>query len=192
MSSLQPWQWETEYLLDDLTLLINTDTGGHGEFLDLQASLVQGPSLNLLFSQLVDDLDSLFYTNKKGLSTDKEDSTVTLEEILFQAISSVACFSGCFSTGDSAQTNTASSPHQKSSSRPVSKLMLVGTHRDLVSEEEFKRKDQLFQQRLCNTPFYERGLVEYASEDQLMLAVSGGEEEIEDPWSLGEGYREEF
>ena len=166
-----------ECLLDSLTILINTDTGGQGEFLDLQASLVQGPSLNLLFSRLVDDLDSVFqvyYTNKEGVSTDKEDSTMTLKEVIFQTMSSVACFSGCFSAaGDSAQASA--------SSQPVSKLLLVGTHRDLVSEEDFRKKDQLLQQRIRNTPFYDKGIVEFASEGQLMLAVdnmNGGEDEI--------------
>ena len=43
---------EIKYLLEDTILLINNDTGGHAEFLDLQAALVQGPSFNLLFSRL--------------------------------------------------------------------------------------------------------------------------------------------
>lgn len=58
-----------EYFLDDITLLIGTDTGRHAEFLDMQASLVQCPSFNLLCCQLVDDLDSKFevwYTNEDG------------------------------------------------------------------------------------------------------------------------------
>ena len=46
-------QWDkVKFMLDDLILLINTDTGGQAEFLSLQASLVLGPSLNLLYLSL--------------------------------------------------------------------------------------------------------------------------------------------
>ena len=116
---------------------------------------------------------SITVKRKAYLATDKEDSTMTLEEVIFQTMSSFACFSGCFSANDSAQAGVAG--------QSVSKLLLVGTHRDLVSEEEFRKKDQLLQQRIQNTPFYDKGLVEFASEGQLMLAVdnmNGGEDEI--------------
>ena len=36
-------------LLDGMILLINSDMGGQAEFLDLQAALVLGPSLNFLY-----------------------------------------------------------------------------------------------------------------------------------------------
>ncbi len=173
---LDYWE-EVQYLLEDTILLINNDTGGHAEFLDLQASLIQGPSFNLLFSRLVDDLDSLFkiyYTNEEGESTDKEDSTMTVEEVLFQALSSIACFSGAFTGKDS----TPSEEARKS----MSKVMFVGTHRDMVSEEEFKAKDEHLRKKIENTEFYKKGVVQYASEDQLMLAVdnmNGNKTEIE-------------
>ncbi len=169
---------EVKYLLEDTILLINNDTGGHAEFLDLQASLVQGPSFNLLFSRLVDDLDSLFkiyYTNEEGMSTDREDSTMTVEEVMYQALASIACFSGAFST---TEDDTPSEEARKSKS----KVMFVGTHRDMVSEEEFKAKDEHLREKIENTEFYKKGIIEYASENQLMLAVdnmNGGQVEIE-------------
>ena len=56
-------EWDkVKYLLEGLILLINTDTGSQAEFLDLQASLVLGPSLNLLYRRLVDELHSQFET----------------------------------------------------------------------------------------------------------------------------------
>ena len=175
--------WETiKFLLDDLILLINTDTGGQAEFLDLQAALVQGPSFNLLFSRLVDKLDSqfkMYYTNAEGVSTAKEDSTMTLEELLFQVLASIACFSGCFSEGEDPLPEESSI--NKFPRLAKSKVMFVGTHRDLVSEEEFKTKDRALQDVIKNTEFYKRGIVEFALEDQLMLAadnMSGGEDEI--------------
>ena len=171
--------WDkVKYTLDNFTLVINTDIGGQAEFMDLQASLIQGSSLNLLFSRLVDPLDHQFdeyFTNEKGESTEKERSIMTVEEVLFQALSSIACFSDCFSE----EASPEASPQEDKSQ---SKVMFVGTYRDQVTEEEFKRKDQLLQKKIRDTEFFKRGIVEFAGEDQLMLAVDnmeGGEDEIE-------------
>ena len=177
--AMETEDWDkVKYLLEDTILVINTDTGGHAEFLDLQASLVQGPSFNLLFSRLVDQLDSLFkiyYTNEEGVSTDMEDSTMTVEEVLFQALSSIACFSGSFSDENSKL------PHESLPKQSKSKVMFVGTHRDMVSEEEFREKDELLRKKIESTEFYNRDIIEFAAEDQLMLAVdnmNGDQDEI--------------
>ena len=138
----------------------------------------RGSSLNLLFSRLVDPLDHQFdeyFTNEKGESTEKERSIMTVEEVLFQALSSIACFSDCFSE----EASPEASPQEDKSQ---SKVMFVGTYRDQVTEEEFKRKDQLLQKKIRDTEFFKRGIVEFAGEDQLMLAVDnmeGGKDEIE-------------
>ena len=175
-------QWDAvQYLLEDIILLIHTDTGGQAEFMDLHASLVQGPSFNLLYSRLVDHLDSQFkvhYTNEEGVSTEEEDSTMTVAEVQFQALASIACFSGCFSGGVSAPSEGAN----KLSAGSMSKVMFVGTHRDMVTESDFREKDRLLQQKIKNTEFYDKGIVEFASDDQLMLAVnnwSGDQDEID-------------
>ena len=183
-------QWDAvQYLLEDIILLIHTDTGGQAEFMDLHASLVQGPSFNLLYSRLVDHLDSQFkvhYTNEEGVSTEEEDSTMTVAEVQFQALASIACFSGCFSGGVSAPSEGA----HKLSAGSKSKVMFVGTHRDQVTESEFKEKDRLLQQKVKNTEFYDKGIVEFASDDQLMLAVnnwSGDQDEIDGIRAVLEG-----
>ena len=168
-----------KYLLEDLILIINTDTGGQAEFLDLHASLVSGPSFNLFFSRLVDKLDSMFkiyYTHETGISTPEEHSTMTVEEVMFQALASVACFSGSFSGPD----NTSSAATAKINY--LSKVMFVGTHRDLVSDEEFKERDDVLKKRIKDTEFYKKDMIEFASEDHLMFAVnnlSGNQDEID-------------
>ena len=170
---------KVKYLLEDLILIINTDTGGQAEFLDLHASLVSGPSFNLFFSRLVDKLDSMFkiyYTHETGISTPEEDSTMTVEEVMFQALASVACFSGSFSSPD----NTSSAATVKINS--LSKVMFVGTHRDLVSDEDFKERDDILKKRIKDTEFYKKDMIEFASEDHLMFAVnnlSGHRDEID-------------
>ena len=158
-------------LLEDMVLLINTDTGGQAEFLDLHSSLVDGPSLNLLFHKLTDDLDKVFetyYTDENGKSTKKMNSTLTVEEVLFQALSSISCFSGCFHD-DKKETITPS----KLSSNSQSKVMFIGTHQDRInSVEEFQDKDKLLQDKIQNTEFFEKDIVEYASPGQLMFSVN--------------------
>ena len=176
---------EVKYILEDLTLLINTDTGGQAEFLDLHASLVQGPSFNLLFSRLVDELDSqfeMYYTNEDGVSTEKEESTMTVEEVLFQALSSIACFSGTFCDDDDTPSGEASNMQLKTPRHSKSKVMFVGTHADQVSKEELEKKDKLLQKKIRNTEFFGKGIIEFASEDQLMLSVdnmNGSEDEMD-------------
>ena len=104
----------------------------------MQAALVQEPSLNL---RQVDNLYSqfeIYYTNQEGVSTAKEDSIMTVEQVLFQCLASVASFSGTFGNDegkDASISNVAGKKHCKS------KLLFVGTYRDKVSQEEFERKD---------------------------------------------------
>ncbi len=82
-------------LLEDVIYLITTDHGGQTEFLDLMSSrFLMGPSLNLIFSRLTDSFDQvykIYSTDEEGVGTDKEDSIVTLEEITFQTLASIAC-----------------------------------------------------------------------------------------------------
>ena len=170
--AVQSGNTDIQKLLDDMILLINTDTGGQAEFLDLHASLVDGPSLNLLFHRLNDDLDKVFktyYTDNNGTSTEKVDSTLTVEEVLFQALSSIACFSGCF-LDDDCQSRETSTKNMSRNSR--SKVMFVGTHRDKVTDDEFKQKNQLLRNKIECTDFFDKDIVKYASPGQLMLSVN--------------------
>ena len=168
--AIESEDWNTiEYVLKDMTLMINTDTGGHAEFLDLHSSLVHGPSLNLLFSSLKDSLHDYFdihYTDEDGKSTEPVDSDMTVEEVLFQALSSIACF-GC----------------SKKAEGGTSKVMFVGTHKDDVLPEDFDKKDRLLQNTMKATAFYDKDFIEFFSKDQLMLKVDnmkGGQDEIDE------------
>ena len=175
-----------KFLLDGMILLINSDMGGQAEFLDLQAALVLGPSLNFLYFRLVDELNRTFetyYTNKEGVSSKKECSTATVEQVLMQALSAVTCLGQSYWDEED---STAGSPDASS---VQSKVLIVGTHRDCVSEEELQRKDGLLRERIEST-FFGRKIVEYASERRLMLAVdnmNGEKEEIDEVREIVEG-----
>ena len=177
--ALESENWdEVKLMLDDLILLISTDTGGQAEFLDMQAPLVQGPSFNLLFTRLEYELDraiKMYYTDEEGVDTPEEDSTMTEEELIFQTLSTIAYCGGVFDDEDSASDQS----HKDFSQ---SKVMFVGTFLD-IARDKFKKKDELLQQLIRNTEFYSstNDMIEYASEEDLMLAVDnmhGEDEEI--------------
>ena len=162
---------QLKQMLDGFTLVINSDTGGHAEFLDLHGALVSGPSLNLLFRRLTDKLDSTFnfsFTNKAGISTAEKRSTLTVEEVIFQSLASIASFSSTDPTRNATQQS--------------SKVLIVGSYRDQVSYEEFKKEDQHLQEKIKSTDFYDKSMVLFAAENQLMLEVDnffGNEEEVD-------------
>ena len=170
----------------DTILLTNTDTGGHAEFLDLQAALVQGPSLNLLYRRLIDNLDSefeVYFTNEEGESSEKYDSVMTAGEVLFQSLSTIACYGDVFSEAEEPSSEAANASSSMPKKLSESKVLFIGTHRDLVSEEDFKEKDALLQKRVKATEFYKKDVIEFIAEDQLMFPVnnmSGDTEEIEE------------
>ena len=154
---------DLQKLLDYMILLINTDTGGQAEFLDLHSSLVDGPSLNLLFHRLQDDLHSVFetyYTYDDGSSTRPVESTLTVEEVLFQALSSIACFSGCFLEDENPQEKDSI---QSKVNKSKSKVMFVGTHRDEVPDEaDFIKKDDALKMKIEDTKFFDKNIIKYA------------------------------
>ena len=171
--------WDTlKYVLDDTIYLINTDTGGQTEFLELMSRFILGPALNLIFCRLTDSLEDMYKiyaTNEKGDSTKEEDSAVKLEDIIFQALASITCMEV---------------PHQpkvkenEDAQVPIatSKAMFVGTFRDEVSPQQFLTRDEILRRKIERTEFYKKGIVEYASKDHLMLALdnkSGGQDEVD-------------
>ena len=168
---------KVKHLLEDLILIINSDMGGQAEFLALYGSLVSGPSFNLLFRRLTDKLEEAFqvyYTDEHGKSTERVRSPMTVEEVVFQALASIAGYGGSFSDDKSV---------------PKSKVMFVGTHLDWVTDAkiaaEVRERDELLKQKVKQSAFYKkRGecLVEFASYDKLTFEVNnqtGEDDEIE-------------
>ena len=176
--------WDTiKYLLEDTMYLINTDTGGQTEFLDLMSRFLMGPALNLIISRLTDSLDQvykIYCTNKDGVSTEEEDSTVTLEEVIFQALASIACMETSYDSDQiSNDSEKGDDVHIPAS---ASKAMFVGTFKDKVSDEEFEEKDKILRKKIEQTEFYSKRIVVYASDKHLILPLDnlkGGQEEVD-------------
>ncbi len=169
-------------LLEDVIYLITTDHGGQTEFLDLMSRILMGPSLNLIFSRLTDPLDKvykIYATNEEGVSTNKENSIVTLEEVIFQTLASIACMEATSEENISAVQS--SHLNHNSDNCCSSKAMFVGTFKDKVSERQYVQRDKQLRKKIEQTEFFRKGIIEYANEDYITLPVdnrSGTKEEI--------------
>ena len=169
--------WESlKCELEDIILLSSADTGGHGEFLDMHPALINGPSFNLIFNRLTDELSEpfkVYYTDEDHTSTEEKVSDSTVEEVMFHILSNIACF------GESHCTHETTSEDFKL----TSKIMFVGTFKDQVSDEEFKRKDVELQRQIKGTAFFKDVMFANHDKGQLMLKVnnkSKGEAEVEE------------
>ena len=177
--------WATiKYLLEDTMYLINTDTGGQTEFLDLMSRFLMGPALNLIVSRLTDPLNQeykIYCTNEEGVSTEEEDSVVTLEEVIFQALASIACMETSYES-DVTSKDSEKGDDDVHIPATSSKAMFVGTFRDKVSEKVFKEKDRILSAKIKQTEFYSRGIVMRASPEHLILPLdnqAGGQDEVD-------------
>jgi GTPase SAR1 family protein len=184
---------EIKFLFENTALLNMSDTGGQPEFMDMLPALVIGPALYLLFCKLNQPLQSHYtisYLNPSSCeSTIPVKSSYTVEEVMFQALSAITCLStpnqhvsGPPSVDESTTDSTASSVlGSQPSASTKSKAFIVGTHKDLVSEEEIEAFDADIQKRLRATDFFNKDVIQFASENRLVLTVdnkSGGAEEI--------------
>lgn len=166
MTALDAHDWDkVESLLESTVLLINTDVHGQSQFLTLPAAFSMGPSITLLFRRLIDSLDS--HLDIPSGKCSEEHSTLTVEEILFQTLSSISYYSHAFSNLDK-----MNSKERVSVNNVCDKVLFVGTYRDQVSIEEFHKEDLLLQKKITSTEFYTQNLIEFASERQLMFDVN--------------------
>ncbi len=136
------WNNERSLPIKDRILLFNTDTGGQPEYIDLIAPLVVGPSLYFLYHRLNESLDKeydIVYTDDEGNSTTPQRSTITVQDFLFQSLSAIESFS------ERALT------HQPTSIN--SNIILVGTFRDKVSEDEVKKRSDLLWKKIKSSHY---------------------------------------
>ena len=178
--------WESlKCELEDIILLSSADTGGHAEFLDMHPALINGPSFNLLFSRLTDELGEpfkVYYTDEDHTSTKEEDSDSTVEEVMFHILSSIVCFGQSHCALETPEDSNAVNL-TKALKFQQSKVMFVGTFKDQVSDEEFERKDAELQRQIKGTAFFKDVMFANHDKGQLMLKVnnkSGGEAEVEE------------
>ena len=185
-SAASPKYWkDIKHLFKDTAYIKMEDTGGQPEFMDMLAALTIGPALYLLFCKLIDDLHSHYtvsYRSPSGESSTPVQSIYTVEEVLLSALASVSCFKSYSTTSqvDSEET-TSTGEGELLASRNTSLAYILGTHKDQVSEQEIAEFDRKLQESILSTDFYKEGLVQFSSEDRMVLPIDnmhGGKDEI--------------
>ena len=158
------------------------DTGGQPEFMDMQPALTVGPALYLFFCKLTDDLDSLYKVSYLSPSTKEStvprESAYTAKEVLFTSLASIAC---CRSSSSTSLETTSSTDDQLLASYK-SIAYIIGTHKDLVSEEQIDEFDEKLQQSVRPTSFFSEDIVQFSSEERMILPVDnmhGGSSEVD-------------
>ena len=156
-----------------LHMLFNiADVGGQPAFLDMFPSLTIGPALYLLFTKLIndnghvlsiDDLSKLqpvqYRTKDDNEPQDCENYTYTLQEVIFCALSSIACFG--MSDKEVEKYLTKESEAQLTSSLAV----LFGTFADKIITEDNVTKvanaESALKKLLESTTFYRNSLISF-------------------------------
>ena len=149
------------------TLYIS-DTGGQMEFQEILPLLVSGPSLFFIVFPLNRDLDELFmieYQLPDGERSEPYQSSLTLKEAILQSFSTISAM-GTFTYKGTGREHVELKP----------KILLVGTHRDLLdsstAEKKIKEIDSFLLSTIKSMSFYRDGLVEFAAKDQLIFTVN--------------------
>ena len=196
-----PKHWkDIKHLFNDTALLKMEDTGGQPEFMDMLAALTIGPALYLLFCKLIDNLQSNYtvsYLSSSGESTTPVQSTYTVEEVLLTALASVSCFSSYSATSHiGSEESTSASEDELLSSCNKSVAYILGTHKDLVSEQEIEEFDEKLQNSIRSTDFFQDNLIQFSTQDRMVLPIDnmhGGEDEIKKVRQfLEEGIKKHF
>ena len=138
-----------------------TDTGGQIEFQELLPLLVSGLSVFFLVFRLDHDLNKRYmveYVRSTGVTSEPYQSNFTVKEALLQSLASIASMGAYVSKGEQAALR--------------SKVFFVGTHKDMVSQKRINRIDRCLQQMVRSTGLYREGMIQFASESRMLLAVN--------------------
>ena len=151
---------QSKDLLEGTILMNMVDTGGQPAFLEMLPALTMGPALYLIFFRLDQELKETYkiqYVSKDNEQFPLGASLYTVEEVIFQALSSIACFS-------------CGSPNKPNMSIPSHAAVLMGTHKDLLSdpEAEIKKKDDALQENIDKNKIN----VQSFSDHQLVFAIN--------------------
>ena len=138
------------------------DAGGQPEFQELLPALISGPSLYFLVFRLDQNLNMKYIVQyqhpKSGKLINPFEASFTIKEALLQFLASIA------------STRSYTNIEDKVSVTP--KVLFIGTYKDkLKSERELIKIDRDLQQAVCITDAFREGMIEFATKDNLILAI---------------------
>ncbi len=159
-------------------LLYMQDTGGQPELMECLPALTIGPALYLLFCNLSSDLDKCYKIGYRGSdgNTEPDLSNVTVRETMLTALASIASMS-CSSYSKSAvqeqdkdkgaeqgKDKGAEQGKDKGAEQGKDKwacVYIVGTHKDLVTNDFIDQYEYNLQEQLKATYFYQEGIIKW-------------------------------
>ena len=164
---------ELKELVKELIMINMMDIGGQPAFLDMLPALTTGPALYLLLFRLDQDIKACHDVRYLPADSDSEitlNSSYSIEEVLFQSLSSIAYFS-CPSLEKSAPV-----PHSAESvfqSQATSRALLVGTFRDeaIKIANQIPQIEHTLEDCFTRTELYRKGVLLKTPKDKMMFTV---------------------
>ena len=132
---------DLQNLLEALTLINVMDIGGQPEFLDMLPALTIGAALYLIFFRLDRDIHEHYPVTFHAPGDTHEmtlETSYSMEEVIHQALASIACFSGQVAKGNA-----------------TSCAILAGTHKDQVKANDIALQEKAICENFMNVEMYE-------------------------------------
>ena len=164
---------KVHHLLDKSLTIFYTDTGGQPEFQEVLPALVAGPMIFMLAFNLFEPLEKVYEVRYTGSQNEYESygSTFTVKEVLMQCLSSIVSYHQAQLRHCSHVQHYAASKYSKITPPPI-KILVVGTHHDLVTEEDVAKVDEAFQAAIADTVLEDEGMIEYFTEKALVIPIN--------------------
>ncbi len=143
-------------------LLYMQDTGGQPELMECLPALTIGPALYLLFCNLSSDLDKCYKIGYRGSdgNTLPDLSNVTVRETMLTALASIASMSCSSSSTNTVQEQDKDKGAEQGKDKWAC-VYIVGTHKDLVSNDDIDKYEYNLQEQLKATYFYQEGIIKW-------------------------------
>ena len=163
---------KVEKLLKDTLTIFYTDTGGQPEFQEVLPALVAGPTIFLLIFNLAKGLGARYTVTYR--TSDEEsnpyESSFTVKNVFMQCLSSITSYHNALSQDVVLRNSKCRVP-------PLS-VLVVATHKDLVTNEEMIEIDKELKEAVEPTSLFRNGCIEYSpdAKDQLVIPVDNYDE----------------
>ena len=141
-------------LMDGTFSVCFTDTSGKPEIQELLPALIAGPAIFFLLFKLTDNLNQKYtvrYTKADAVKSRPYVSSFTVKEMMLRSLASISSL--CYYND---QDNGAKKQIR-------SKVILVGTHKDLATEDQIQEIQQELHETLQGTDYFRENIIEYAS-----------------------------
>ena len=148
-------------ILEDLTMINMTDVGGQPAFLDMLSALTIGPALYFLFFR-DQELRKKYPVRYHPPDSEREvtlESSYCIVEVLYQCLSSIACFS-C-QLGAEMATNP----------QVTSRALLFGTYKDRVCKRQITDIESTMEEHFKETTLYKEDLLLKSLHGKMVITV---------------------